>query len=82
MTGYSPEEAIGKPSIPEVRVAGPAYYKVLWNTIRAGQVRDHGLGALAALESEHFDLVLMDLQMPEMDGFEAAAAVRAKERET
>jgi CheY-like chemotaxis protein len=41
-----------------------------------------GREALAVLERERFDLVLMDLQMPEMDGFEATAAVRASERKT
>jgi signal transduction histidine kinase/CheY-like chemotaxis protein/tetratricopeptide (TPR) repeat protein/tRNA A-37 threonylcarbamoyl transferase component Bud32 len=43
---------------------------------------NNGKEALAALEQEAFDLVLMDVQMPEMDGFTATAAIRAKERET
>ena len=33
----------------------------------------NGAAAIAALERERFDLALMDLQMPEMDGFEATA---------
>jgi CheY-like chemotaxis protein len=39
----------------------------------------NGQEALTALEKESFDVVLMDVQMPEMDGFEATAAIREKE---
>jgi two-component system, sensor histidine kinase and response regulator len=38
-----------------------------------------GKAALAAWEKEPFDVILMDVQMPEMDGFAATGAIRAKE---
>jgi len=52
--------------------------KRAWNIVVAITGRE----ALAALESERFDLILMDVQMPEMSGLEVTAAIRGKEKET
>jgi two-component system, sensor histidine kinase and response regulator len=43
-------------------------------------VAGNGRAALATLEKDDFDVILMDIQMPEMDGFEATAAIRDKEK--
>jgi len=45
-------------------------------------VAGDGVKALEALERERFDVVLMDVQMPLMDGVEATAAIREKEKAT
>ncbi|HXJ91778.1 MAG TPA: response regulator [Terriglobia bacterium] len=41
-----------------------------------------GRATLERLQQEQFDLVLMDVQMPIMDGVEATAAIRAREQQT
>ena len=40
---------------------------------------ENGVQAVAAAAAEAFDAIFMDVQMPEMGGFEATAAIRARE---
>jgi len=40
---------------------------------------DGGRSAIERLRQEQFDVVLMDVQMPDMDGFQTARAIRAGE---
>ncbi|MCH7399462.1 ATP-binding protein [Belliella sp. DSM 107340] len=39
-------------------------------------IANHGIEAIQKLKNQKFDLILMDLQMPEMDGYEATIAIR------
>jgi PAS domain S-box-containing protein len=45
-------------------------------------VAANGQKALAALEKQSYDVVLMDVQMPELDGFQTTAVIREKEKTT
>ncbi|WP_430811423.1 MULTISPECIES: response regulator [unclassified Carboxylicivirga] len=45
-------------------------------------IANHGREALEKLEHGHYDLVLMDLMMPVMDGLETTRAIRHKEKDS
>ncbi len=41
----------------------------------------NGIECLAKLEHQHYDLILMDCNMPELDGYKASERIRAEEKE-
>ncbi|WP_166820043.1 response regulator [Thalassoroseus pseudoceratinae] len=45
-------------------------------------VAGNGKEAIHALDQQEFDIILMDVQMPEMDGFETTQTIRKREQQT
>jgi signal transduction histidine kinase/CheY-like chemotaxis protein len=58
---------------------GSALFRKMGHTVT---IAENGRECLAALELEKFDLVVMDIQMPVMNGEEALAELRRREQET
>jgi signal transduction histidine kinase/CheY-like chemotaxis protein/HPt (histidine-containing phosphotransfer) domain-containing protein len=46
------------------------------------RVAGDGRAALRALEQDHFDVMLLDIHMPELDGFQVVGAIREREQGT
>lgn len=46
------------------------------------KIASDGTEAISALEGKAFDLILMDVQMPKMDGFKATGIIREKEKKS
>ena len=87
VTRYSLQDARDPRAILSVLVAEDNVVNQLLAT-RLLEKRGHrvvmtanGHEALKALAKDRFDVVLMDVQMPEMDGLQATAALREKEKE-
>ncbi|MFP5503754.1 MAG: response regulator, partial [Candidatus Sericytochromatia bacterium] len=64
--------------LPDNRIIFDAF---LGRTSHSVEFVEDGLSALTRFQAERFDLVLMDMQMPVLDGYAATRAIREWERE-
>jgi PAS domain S-box-containing protein len=85
--GFRFTAPLGLPEGLRVLVAedNPVNRKLAESMLRAGkaivQCAQDGQEALAAIETNHFDIALVDLQMPLLDGLSLARRIRERERE-
>lgn len=83
----SREKVSALPELPEIRILvaedNRVNQKVAVSLLQRigceAEVVSNGREALAALDQGSYDVILMDCQMPELDGYEASRAIRARE---
>jgi DNA-binding NarL/FixJ family response regulator len=85
-------ERAGKPSLRSVRTLlvddVPAMLEAFWTVLSANPqinllgTASNGLAAVAFAQAQHPDLILMDINMPGMDGLKAAMHIKARMPET
>ena len=75
LAGDAPEES----RQPEASLVARGILEQVGHTVEIAQ---NGREVMPLLASKSFDAILMDIQMPEMDGFEATAAIREMEKHT
>jgi signal transduction histidine kinase/ActR/RegA family two-component response regulator len=84
-SGSAPQDRLERPLSILLAEDNPVNRKVAATMLeRKGHsvvVAQNGHEAVCASNARKFDLILMDVQMPEMDGLQATEAIRARERE-